>query len=192
MNNKTQKIIDETIEWLYIKMNNGEMSVSDIKNFTEEYQEYIKTIDNNSKTVKFIDLGLPSGNLWCDRNIGANSIESYGDYLTFDEACEYDNLPSKKDFQELIDNCKWEFIEINGVSGYKIIGKNNNSIFLPAAGCHIGSSFYYVGDDGRYWSFTLDDDDYNAYGLYFSISDKDVDWSISRSIGHTVRLIKRK
>jgi hypothetical protein len=35
--------------------------------------------------VKAIDLGLPSGTLWANMNIGANSIEEYGDYFSWGE-----------------------------------------------------------------------------------------------------------
>jgi hypothetical protein len=41
-------------------------------------------------------------------------------------------MPSKKEAQELIDNCTWSKVELNGVSGYKVVSKiNGNSIFLP-------------------------------------------------------------
>ena len=35
--------------------------------------------------IQLIDLGLPSGTLWADRNIGAESPEDYGDYFRFGE-----------------------------------------------------------------------------------------------------------
>lgn len=33
--------------------------------------------------VEFVDLGLPSGTLWADRNIGASSISDYGKYFSW-------------------------------------------------------------------------------------------------------------
>ena len=36
-------------------------------------------------TPTAVDLGLPSGTLWADRNIGANSPEGYGDYFAWGE-----------------------------------------------------------------------------------------------------------
>lgn len=42
--------------------------------------------------------------------------------------------PTYNDFKELMESCEWKWIKINGIKGYKIIGKNGNSIFLPAAG----------------------------------------------------------
>ena len=35
--------------------------------------------------IQLIDLGLPSGTLWADRNVGAESPEDYGDYFRFGE-----------------------------------------------------------------------------------------------------------
>lgn len=40
-----QRIIDETVEWLYIKFNNGEMDTLSIKQFTEDYQAYMSYIE---------------------------------------------------------------------------------------------------------------------------------------------------
>ena len=43
-------------------------------------------------------------------------------------------MPSKNQCQELWDNCKITVIEMNGKKGYKFIGPNNKSIFIPNAG----------------------------------------------------------
>ncbi len=40
---------------------------------------------NGSTTVKWVDLGLPSGLLWADRNIGASKPENYGNYYAWGE-----------------------------------------------------------------------------------------------------------
>ncbi|MCR4774125.1 MAG: fimbrillin family protein [Prevotella sp.] len=40
---------------------------------------------------KFVDLGLPSGTLWADRNVGAASISDYGDYYAWGEIATKDN-----------------------------------------------------------------------------------------------------
>ena len=34
---------------------------------------------------QYVDLGLPSGTLWADRNVGADSPEAYGDYFAWGE-----------------------------------------------------------------------------------------------------------
>lgn len=37
-----------------------------------------------------VDLGLPSGTLWADRNLGANAPEQYGNYYRFGDAFYYE------------------------------------------------------------------------------------------------------
>ncbi len=39
----------------------------------------------NRVTYNAVDLGLPSGTLWADRNVGADSPEAYGDYFAWGE-----------------------------------------------------------------------------------------------------------
>ena len=39
----------------------------------------------HQKEYKYVDLGLPSGTLWADRNVGADSPEAYGDYFAWGE-----------------------------------------------------------------------------------------------------------
>jgi hypothetical protein len=78
-------------------------------------------------------------------------------------------LPTKAEQQELIDSCTWTLTTQNGVKGYKVTGKNGNSIFLPAAGYRIGPGMADVGKFCNYWSGTLVDSfpdnacDFNSY-----------------------------
>ena len=37
------------------------------------------------KAAQMVDLGLPSGTLWADRNVGADKPEAYGDYFAWGE-----------------------------------------------------------------------------------------------------------
>lgn len=61
-------------------------------------------------------------------------------------------IPTKYDFEELIDNCIKTYTEINGVKGTLFVGSNGNSIFLPLT----GRKFSAVHDDiiGFYWTST--------------------------------------
>ena len=61
-------------------------------------------------------------------------------------------IPTLTDMQELIDNCDWEWTEVNGVKGCKATGPNGNSIFLPAAGYYADSKLNDKGTRGAYWS----------------------------------------
>ena len=66
------------------------------------------------------------------------------------------HMPTIAEFQELIDKCTWTWTTMNGKEGYKVVSKSNgNFIFLPAAGVRVGTSLYYAGGLGRYWSSSL-------------------------------------
>lgn len=41
--------------------------------------------------------------------------------------------PSVEDYRELINECKWEFVNQYGIEGWKIIGANGNFIYIPLA-----------------------------------------------------------
>lgn len=80
-------------------------------------------------------------------------------------------MPTKAEFQELVDNCTWTWTTQNGKDGYKVTGPNRNSIFLPAAGSRgYGDALYHDGEGGEYWSsssFESDTDAYDTYQLSF-------------------------
>ncbi len=57
-------------------------------------------IKKDSFKYQLVDLGLPSGTLWMDRNIGASSPSDYGLYFSWGETDGYtaDEVGSKKQF----------------------------------------------------------------------------------------------
>lgn len=65
-------------------------------------------------------------------------------------------MPTDEEYKELVENCKWEFIEQNGVNGFLATGPNGQSIFIIAAGYRLGGPPYQVGEFGfgDYWSAT--------------------------------------
>ncbi len=97
-------------------------------------------------------------------------------------------LPTKVEYQELVDNCRWNWIELDGVKGYKVTSKKNGaSIFLPAAGWQSISSLYYADELCYYWSSTPDESTaQGAYGQFFYMGDYRVG-SHDRGYGHNVR-----
>ena len=96
-------------------------------------------------------------------------------------------LPTKAEFQELLDNCNSEWTTVSGVKGRKFTSKKNGkSIFLPAAGWR-GSSLSFVGQDGLYWSATPHDTGY-AYKLHFFSGSCDTNW-VDRYGGYSVRAV---
>lgn len=42
-------------------------------------------VSDAASNYKAVDLGLPSGTLWADRNVGADAPEAYGDYFAWGE-----------------------------------------------------------------------------------------------------------
>lgn len=142
---------------------------------------------------EYIDLGLSVK--WATCNLGAYLPEEPGDYFAFGEtkAGIIDSelythpcveiagsgrdmaranwgapwrLPSKEEFQELIDRCEWRWTVKGSCRGYLATSKvNGNSIFLPAAGykwwapfdgCESAEDFTpqleNFGSAGNYWS----------------------------------------
>ena len=62
-------------------------------------------------------------------------------------------VPSKKDFEELMNECTWEWMVINGKGCKKVTGSNGNYIILPITGYKYGTSSY-MDDFGYYWTST--------------------------------------
>ena len=95
--------------------------------------------------------------------------------------------PTADEVVELLQKCTWTWITQKGVNGYKVVGKNGNSIFLPAAGYMNGTSFNGVGAHGCYRSTRLfDDSPTQVVHLDFS-SDKMDHYGMDRCYGQSVR-----
>jgi clan AA aspartic protease (TIGR02281 family) len=64
-------------------------------------------------------------------------------------------MPTKAEFQELIDNCTWTWYSIEGKRGYIVTSnKNGNCIFLPAAGFRNTTELVAGDERGAYWTST--------------------------------------
>ncbi|MBR5085050.1 MAG: protein kinase [Prevotella sp.] len=101
-------------------------------------------------------------------------------------------MPTEDQFIELKDKCKHEWTTVNGVKGRRFTGPNGRSIFLPAAGCRLGTDLDLHGTYGYYWSGTR-----GTGGSYYACSlnfvSYDADWSYSglRYNGRSVRPVSR-
>ena len=96
-------------------------------------------------------------------------------------------MPTIAEQDELEDNCAWTWTIQNGVNGYKVVGPNGNSIFLPAAGHMLGGSLDRAGSYGYYWSSSLCTD-YPDYACRVYFYSGYVGWSFSyRGYGQSVR-----
>ena len=126
---------------------------------------------------EFVDLGLTVK--WAKHNIGARKesdlggLFAFGDLTgcnpsidpaayasadTYKTASDLANvalggkatLPTADLFEELFSLCTTEWTEQDGVPGYKVTGKNGNSIFLPAAGKRVAHDVTDAGVQGYY------------------------------------------
>lgn len=97
-------------------------------------------------------------------------------------------IPTKEDMEELVEECEWKWTRENGHLGWKVIGPNNNYIFLPASGAASSYRIAGVNELGRYWTATRDDSDYSAYNLRFKDgTDTIVVVDDTRFYGRTIR-----
>ena len=132
------------------------------------------------KARGFVDLGLPSGTLWKNKN-------EEGGFYTYEQALnKYGNrLPTNEQFEELKKKCSWSWTG----SGYKVTGPNGNSIVLPAAGYrYCSGGVDGVGSGGDYWSATPDGSD---SARYLSFGSGGVNMSnYNRCDGQSVRLVQ--
>ncbi|MCF0176185.1 MAG: hypothetical protein HUJ94_05050, partial [Bacteroidales bacterium] len=100
------------------------------------------------------------------------------------------------EIKELCENCNWTWVTKkeatgNDVNGYSIVGKNGNSIFLPAAGFREGTELERAGEYGDYWSSSLNvSRPGNACDLYFFSGDVDRSY-FWRYEGHSVRAVTK-
>ena len=176
-----------------------------------------------SVTVKLsdpvaVDLGLSVK--WSDRNFQAPSETSAGTMTTFYEATGFRDdislapsdilskdivsestasewrMPTKEEFQELLDQCVWTEETRNGVKGYKI-SNNGASIFLPLSGLSHGSTVYDANSHAWYWlhSYEKKTTSYLAYryvqdGLHGDFGSIDTVDGADSNMRYTIRPVK--
>lgn len=130
-------------------------------------------IGNEEGTIisEYIDLGLPSGTLWRNRNLGAESPEEFGNFYCYGsvvsdpgdfstqvtisdtiikgtsyDAAKHelgDNVftPDFNDAKELFDNTTWNLIELNGSYGWEFTSKINGNSIFLPSKEHTTSTF---------------------------------------------------
>jgi hypothetical protein len=204
------------------------------------YAYFLTDEENVIKNVyNAVDLGLPSGTLWADRNVGADAPEAYGDYFAWGETepkSVYDwstykwcngssstmtkyctsisygtvdnkkvldleddaayvnmgtqwRMPTIENLNELKTYCTKTTTTLNGVTGYKYLGPNGNSIFLPAAGQRLSNYVWHLGSECVIWSSSIVKEAPNtAFELYAYYSSYYFEES-ERCEGHQVRAI---
>ncbi len=106
-------------------------------------------------------------------------------------------MPTKKDFEELMENCTWEWTTMGRAKGCKITSKiNGNYIFLPAGGS-IPKNYSYsfpnnLGNFAVYWASTPSKDQYNINADAIRISQKWVGTTTTdRKDGYSIRPVSK-
>lgn len=148
----------------------------------KDYKTIKKEEQDRIDAQAWVDLGLPSGTLWKDKN-------EVGGFYTYDYAVSKfgNKLPTKEQLEELKNKCRWIW---NG-NGYKVVGPNGKSIVLPAAGNRAcdGSETNGIGYGGDYWSSTPAGSDC-AWSLFFNPSDVHIGYG-GTCYGQPVRLVQK-
>ena len=103
-------------------------------------------------------------------------------------------MPTETEFQELIDNCEWEWTDDyngTGVAGHIVKSRNNsNSLFLPAVGYLDFTDLIGEGSYGYYRSSSIYDADYAMF-LFFR-ADYASTYYYNRYYGFPVRPVRCK
>ncbi len=149
--------------------------------FPEEYGDYFAWGATSPKDT------YTNGNCKTDgKNIGDISGNPAYDAATANWGDDW-RMPTRVEMQELIDDCTWQWTWQVGNVGYKVIGPNGNSIFLPAAGYRVHSYHNRGGEYGDYLSSTPNSSEQRyAYTLFLKSDDYYL-YSNDRYCGSSVR-----
>ncbi len=98
-------------------------------------------------------------------------------------------LPTKVEMLELLNYCTWDSIVLNDSPGFRVIGLNGNSIFLPTAGYYTESKHRDMSYLGRYCTSTsVPDSKTKSYFLHFKRNVSTIEIvNRSRYFGNSIR-----
>lgn len=100
-------------------------------------------------------------------------------------------MPTSSELEELLTQCSWIWTTRSGVEGYRVVGKNGQSIFLPANGEYSADEKgAKAGIFGEYWSgiFMKTTDFYSfSYALMFTQSANKQVRGYNRHVGLAIR-----
>ena len=154
---------------------------------TYKWCDGTKPTSTNASITKYCDRG------GYGRLDGKLSLELEDDAANANWGGDW-HMPTKAEFQELMDNCTFEWIKTeNNIEGYRITGCNGNSIFLPEGGRFSGENllsgrFYYLSSNLH------NDDDIpsnnhatSVYCIDYSSNSEAEFIGVARYYGHSVR-----
>ena len=98
-------------------------------------------------------------------------------------------MPSKDEWKELVEKCKWAKEKAFNVYGYRVEGPNGNSIFLPNTGLRFAESISNT-DAGYYWTSEMALNDRECAYYYYFNEDKINDIVTTRNYVYSGRAIR--
>lgn len=126
--------------------------------YAKQYNSPYTNYNLSTTSPQLIDLGLPSGTQWANMNVGASHPYLPGEFYIFIESADLDknvDIPSKDQWQELIDKCTWTWESVDGgrQEVFRVTGPNGNYIYLPLTGIYqFNQDSFLNGEYGEYWS----------------------------------------
>lgn len=100
--------------------------------------------DGSKDAIWYDEIGMFVGD-------GKTVLDAEDDAATVNWGSEW-RMPTVAQFQELIDECTWEYVESGLTVGYLITGPSKKTIFIPAAGYRYGKNLYSFESTGYYWT----------------------------------------
>ena len=99
------------------------------------------------------------------------------------------HIPTKADFEELFNECTYEYMMYEGVNGYIFTGPNGNTIFIPSTGTKEGTDYEEEYRAGYYWtsSLALENERYAYSFNFFQTSYINLDYDYRRHVGLSIR-----
>ena len=164
------------------------------ENYVEPWVSYThdgtdEEVRYNKNIHEFVDLGLPSGNLWATMNIGANSPMEPGDYFAWGETKPKANY--SKSTYKYWDSTNQEYTKYNDEDGIVALSFEDDAAYVnwPDDMCQMPSvsdfeeliqntthdSYYDEETDTYAWKFTAKDGSGN-YILFPFTQFIDDDW----------------
>ena len=166
----------------------------------EEYGDYFAWGETTPKknfrgvTYKWNDYQRSEYDIKYNDADGKTELEHYDDAATVNWGSDW-CIPSKVQYEELIDQCDWTYTTMNDVKGYLVSSKSNgNTIFLPAAGCYDQDRLYKDGESDHFaFSYASREVTHlivTAWGLYINPSSEvKMFWEL-RELGSSIRPVR--
>lgn len=150
----------------------------------EPQRAAIDLTEKKKRAQVFVDLGLPSGTLWRDINEEAGLMTYEDAVATYGK-----QLPSKKQYTELLEKYTWKKLK-NG--GYKVVGPNGNYIVFPYDGfINCTGEQRGVNEFGDYWTSSAKEGTEEAWRIVFSDKKEPSIILHNRCYARGIRIIKK-